>query len=124
MCDYGFEEESLNCPGKAGNETSQNEENGAERAKRQLSGNNKSSQKDQNRPFSLTNKGKPAIQNQGNTQGSSQSGQTKAQGPKIAENLLQINVFFQTLNVQTVAEEPKYEVSFYAFETSLDGVLI
>ena len=32
------------------------------------------------------------------------------QGPKIAENLLQINVFFQTLNVQTVAEEPKYKV--------------
>ena len=32
------------------------------------------------------------------------------QGPKISENLLQINVFFQTLNVQTVAEEPKYKV--------------
>ena len=32
------------------------------------------------------------------------------QGPKISENLLQINVFFQTLNVQTVAEVPKYKV--------------
>ena len=60
----------------------------------------------------MTNEGQQGIQNQGSTQGGPQSGQTKPQGPKIAENLLQINVFFQTLNVQTVAEEPKYEVLF------------
>ena len=28
----------------------------------------------------------------------------------IAENLLQVNVFFQSLNVQTITESPKYEV--------------
>ena len=29
---------------------------------------------------------------------------------RIAENLLQVNVFFQTLNIQTITEEPKYKV--------------
>ena len=110
MCDYGFEEESLNCPGKSGNGTNQNEEGGSEREKRQLSGNNKSPQKGQSKLHSLTNNGQQGIQNQGSAQGNPQSGETKPQGPKIAENLLQINVFFQTLNVQTVAEEPKYEI--------------
>ena len=28
----------------------------------------------------------------------------------IAENLLQVNVFFKTLNIQSITEEPKYEV--------------
>ena len=37
-------------------------------------------------------------------------GGQKSSNSKISENLLQINVFFQTLNVQTIAEEPKYEV--------------
>lgn len=29
---------------------------------------------------------------------------------RMAKNLLQLNVFFQTLNVQTITEDPKYEV--------------
>ena len=29
---------------------------------------------------------------------------------RMAGNLLQVNVFFQTLNVQTITEEPKYQV--------------
>ena len=30
---------------------------------------------------------------------------------KMAENLLQVNIFFQSLNVQTITEMPKYPVS-------------
>ena len=31
---------------------------------------------------------------------------------RMAKNLLQVNVFFQTLNIQTITEDPKYEVKF------------
>ena len=30
---------------------------------------------------------------------------------QMAENLLQVNIFFQSLNVQTITEMPKYPVS-------------
>ena len=30
---------------------------------------------------------------------------------QMAENLLQVNIFFQSLNVQTITEMPKYSVS-------------
>ena len=36
---------------------------------------------------------------------------TVRQRQKTAENLLQVNVFFQTLNVQTITEDPTYSVS-------------
>ena len=40
-----------------------------------------------------------------------QSGQSpNQQNDQIAENLLQVDVYFQSLNIQTIAEEPKYEV--------------
>ena len=53
--------------------------------------------------------------NQGSDKGANRISGLKPQGPKISENLLQINVFFQTLNVQTVAEEPKYPVRLLLF---------
>ena len=30
-------------------------------------------------------------------------------GPNVAENLLQVNVYFKSLNVRTVIEEPIYD---------------
>ena len=47
--------------------------------------------------------------NQEQTQKETACGTYEARS-RMAENLLQVNVFFQTLNVQTITEDPKYEV--------------
>ena len=36
-------------------------------------------------------------------------------GPDLRDNLLQINVYFQSLNVKKITEEPKYVVCYLQF---------
>jgi len=45
-------------------------------------------------------------------------------GPNVAENLLQVNVYFKSLNVRTVIEEPIYDrIDGAAFISALGGAL-
>ena len=68
---------------------------------------------------------RPRQKRQGTNQGQgkteeNQMGESKGPGycgsdeqkTKMAKNVLQVNVFFQTLNIQTITEDPKYEVKF------------